>query len=82
MTATQLAIDLKPTAPLQSRPVIQPEVCPARGRCMVPCQAGTAKEPQIVLRPLAETGLSCGFEQAGTVDWCRKQRGLGAPAGD
>ena len=60
---TQLAIDLPTTAPLQSRPVVQPEVCPVRGRCLLAILAKNA-------------AYACGFEQANTVDWCPKRRGV------
>ena len=58
---TQLATNLPPTKPLQSRPVIQPETCPVRAKCLL-----------ATMRP----EYLCGFEQAGTVDGCPKRRRL------
>ena len=59
---TQLQLDaIEGTAPLQSKPVIQPEVCPVRRLCLL-----------ATMRP----EYRCGFEQAGTVDGCPKRRRL------
>ena len=75
---TQLATDLTPTAPLKSRPQsVQLETCPMRHRCIMATHvAGGRLEVRIVERPRSETGISCGFEQAGTVAACPKRKRL------
>ena len=61
---TQLAIDLEPTAPLQSWPQAaqKPQVCPVRHLCLLATM---------------RSDYRCGFEQAGTVAACPKRRRLG-----
>ena len=55
---TALATDIKPVAPLRSRPV---EVCPDRDRCLNRLR-------------ITSTDYRCGFELAGTVSECPKRR--------
>ena len=70
---TQLAIDLKPTAPLQARPIAAPlYICPVRDKCLIPCRG----KERITQRPRSVADVPCGFEQAGSVMACHKREGL------
>ena len=73
---TQLAHDIKPTAPLRSAPTTTTHECPVRSRCMMTMAIKVAGAQQIVERPRSEVGTSCGFELVDTIAACPKKRGL------
>ena len=73
---TQLAHDIKPTAPLRSAPTTTTHECPVRSRCMMTMAIKAGGAQQIVERPRSEVGTSCGFEQADTIAACLKRNRL------
>jgi len=73
---TQLATDIKPTAPLRSAPTAAMRECPVRDRCMMTMAIKAGGAQQIVERPRSEVGTSCGFEQADTIAACPKRERL------
>ena len=58
---TQLAFSITPKAPLVSEPSIRLYICPVRDKCLRKILTGNER-------------YVCGFEQAGTVNGCKKYK--------